>query len=120
MALDLMSISSDLEFQAGPETKLRLRMGIHTGRNFLDVLKMFACCSIFFLCQWFIYNFPVCLFVCFFFLFSFFFNFFKKIYVGIAYSRQVGFPRPRYNISGELLEVVKKIVQNAQRKFFAQ
>lgn len=31
MALDLMSISSDLEFQAGPETKLRLRMGIHTG-----------------------------------------------------------------------------------------
>lgn len=33
MALDLMSISSDLEFQAGPETKLRLRMGIHTGKN---------------------------------------------------------------------------------------
>lgn len=38
-------------------------------------------------------------------------------YAGTAYSRQVGFPKPRYNISGELLEVVKKIVRNAQRTF---
>lgn len=41
MALDLMSISSDLEFQAGPETKLRLRMGIHTGNALYTQNKSF-------------------------------------------------------------------------------